>query len=234
MTLTCYIVDDEPHAITVLRDYIESTPELTLIGSSTDPLKALAEITAPEPPDITFIDVDMPGINGLEFARLTGRQTMIIFTTAFREYAVEAFERHAEDYLVKPVFYERFLSAVQRARQNKLNRSPIANPLSFFVKTGVKGKLVRVQCDEIQYIEGADAYIRICLKREQLMTYMTLSQVMKHLPATRFTRIHKSYIVQDGAVRVLEPGQVKLEDGTVLPIGPAYRDAFHAKLHDLY
>jgi DNA-binding LytR/AlgR family response regulator len=227
MILSCYIVDDERHAIEVLRDYILKTPGLSLFGSSTDPLEALAAISVPEPPDLTFVDVDMPQLNGLDFAGMVNGRTTVIFTTAYREYAVEAFERRAADYLVKPLFYERFLAAVQRFRDSGIKKEAV----DFFVSTGTKGQLVRVPISDIRYIQGADAYIKIYLDKASIMTYMRLAEVIKYLPASGFTRIHKSYIVNDGLVRVIEPGQVRLKDDTRLPLGPSYRNAFQRKMN---
>ncbi len=226
MSLRCYIVDDESHAIRILADYVQRTPGLVLAGTATEPLRALAEISGADPPDVVFLDVDMPELNGLDFAALAGDSVTVVFTTAFREYAVEAFERHAADYLLKPVFYERFLACVQRLR----NRERPAAGEAFFVKTGTRGKLQRIGIDGIRYIEGADTYIDILSKNGKVTTYMTLSEVLQRLPPDLFSRVHKSFIVRDALVAVIEPGQLKLEDGTVLPLGPSYREAFHRKL----
>jgi two-component system, LytTR family, response regulator len=227
MSLSCYIVDDESHAIRILADYIQKTPGLSLAGSSTEPLQALAELSAGDPPDILFLDVDMPELNGLDLAGLAGGRSAVVFTTAYREYAVDAFEKRAADYLVKPVFYERFLACVQELRKRSF-RPDSADAL--FVTTGTRGKLLRVLTEDIRYIEGADSYVHIISKNEKVMTYMTLSEVLRRLPQERFSRVHKSYIVQDRVVRIIEPGQLKLEDGTVLPLGPSYRAAFYQKM----
>jgi two-component system LytT family response regulator len=230
MTLTCYIVDDEPHALALLNDYILQTPGLTLAGSSLRPLEALNEITA-RPPDITFLDVDMPDLNGIELAGLVRGLTTVVFTTSFREYGPEAFEKNAADYLLKPVSLERFLQCIRRVR-DKL--SPLATAATerpyIFIKTDVKGKLVRVELDRILYIEGMSNYLMIHLAGEKICAYLTLAELLEQLPAGRFSRIHKSYIVANGEIRSMEQGQVGLSDNVHLPIGRAFAAAFQQQM----
>jgi DNA-binding LytR/AlgR family response regulator len=231
MNLTCYIVDDEPHAIGVLKEFIAKTPGLELAGSTTDPLEAL-EVIAAEPPALTFLDVDMPEVNGLQFAGMVNTQTTVIFTTAYREYAPEAFEKEAADYLLKPISYERFLVCIQRIRRNLAGKIPVSKNKSpyFFVKSGVKEKLLQVNVSDILYISGFDHYIEIHLKEQKIVTYLQLGEVLEKLPQEQFSRIHKSHIISHAFILSLEPGQVKLRDQTTLPIGRTYKAAFRAKI----
>jgi len=232
MNLTCYIVDDEPHAINILKDFVQKTPGLELAGFAGDPLVALEEIASIQPA-LTFLDVDMPELNGLKFAGMAKSQTTIIFTTAYREYAVEAFETEAVDYLLKPIAYERFLTCIQKIRKKRGGSPNIPEPVqqAFFVKSGTKDKLLRVDINDIVYISGFDHYIEIHLKEQKIVTYLKLNEIMAKLPAGNFSRIHKSHIISHNAIRSMEPGQVKLADGTVLPVGPTYKEPFRQKLH---
>jgi two-component system LytT family response regulator len=233
MNLTCYIVDDEFHAIGILKNFVENTPGLELVGTATDPLIALEEISSLRPA-FTFLDVDMPTINGLQFAGMVNSQTTVIFTTAFREYAVEAFEKEAADYLLKPISYERFLICIQKVRKNLAAKTPIAdtNVSWFFVKTGIKGKLQKIGFHDILYISGCDHYIEIRLQQQKIITYLTMNEIQEKLPAAYFTRIHKSHIINHEFIHTLEPGQVKLQDLTVLPIGRSYRLPLKEKLNN--
>jgi DNA-binding LytR/AlgR family response regulator len=231
MSLSCYIVDDEYHAIEILTDFINKTPGLELVGASIDPLAALEGI-ADLTPALTFLDIDMPEINGLDFAELVIQQTTIVFTTAYREYGPEAFEKEVADYLLKPIAYERFLKCIQKIRKNIIDKSHLAIPISssFFVKTGIKGKLIRVNIPEILYISSALNYIEIHFKEQKVMTYLTMGEVVEKLPSEQFSRIHNSYIVNHTFIQSLEYGQVRLEGQTTLPVGRVFRKEFQRKM----
>src|SRR6185437_11434262 len=161
MNLTCYIVDDETHSIEILKSFIEKTPGLTLTGSATDPLFALNEVMVDDPPDVTFLDVDMPELSGMEFAELVNAHTRIIFTTSFCEYAVEAFEKNAEDYLLKPIGYERFLKAIKKVKTNILNKERKNNRVDefFLIKSDVKGKMIKIIKNDIILVEAMQNYV---------------------------------------------------------------------------
>lgn len=235
MSLSCYIVDDEYHAIEILSDFINKTPGLELVGSSLDPLAALEGI-ATLVPALTFLDIDMPEISGLEFAELVNQQTTIVFTTAYREYGPEAFEKEVADYLLKPVTYERFLKCIQKIRKNvaeKSNQAVLAYS-SFFIKTGIKGKLLRVNIPEIIYISSALNYIEIHFKEQKVMTYLTMGEAIEKLPSEQFSRIHKSYIVNHNFIQSLEYGQVRLEGQTTLPVGRVFREGFQQKMNSSF
>lgn len=231
MNLTCYIVDDEPHAIAILKDFIEKTPGLQISGYAENPLIALDKINR-EQPALTFLDVDMPELNGLQFASIVKSQTAVIFTTAYREYAVEAFETEAADYLLKPISYERFLGCIQKIRKSMaaFQKPPEIHPTSFFVKSGTKDKLLRVEIEDIIFISGFDHYVEIHFKEQKLVTYLKLSEIWERLPEDKFSRIHRSYIVNHHAILSIEPGQVKVASDVCIPIGNTYKDAFRKKL----
>jgi len=224
MNLTVYIVDDEFHAIDILRDYIARTPGLELLGFSTSSTEALQAMTTGPVPNLLLADIDMPELNGLELSALVRPQTQVIFTTSFREYAPEAFDHHALDYLLKPIAFHRFTQCIQKART--AIAPVLAAPASpgFFVKTGIKGKFQKVMVDEIISIECLENYLRINRTTEPVIAHLSFPEILKILPADRFTRIHKSYVINLHRIAFLEPGQVKLDNGTTLPIGRAYRE----------
>jgi len=225
--MTCYIIDDEPHAISVLEDHIKRTPGLVLLGAETEPLKGLAAISTAKPPELTFLDVDMPELNGLTLAGMISPLTTVVFTTSYREYAPEAFETDAVAYLLKPISYERFLQCVQKIRL----AAAAAIPAPFLlVKSQVKGKLVRIGTGQITYIESKGNYVYFHLTGETVSACLTLAEVMARLPEADFSRVHQSYIVPHQHIRSVEYGQVKLAD-VVIPIGDKYREAFQQKMN---
>jgi len=231
MSLSCYIIDDEFHAIEILEEYIRMTPGLELLSSSTKPLHALEEITE-QRPAITFLDIDMPGINGLDFAGLVNSFTTIIFTTSYRDFAPEAFEKEAADYLLKPIPYERFLKAIQKTRKNcpAVTPSPNTTPSSIFIKTGIRGKLIKVVISEIMYISSALNYVELHFKEQKLITYLSITEILEKLPPGIFSRIHKGFIINHNFIQSVEYAQVKLQDQTILPIGRAFRSTFRQKI----
>lgn len=234
MSMNCYIIDDETHAISVLTRYIERTPDLELSGTATNPLNAIAEITSGSPPAITFLDIDMPQLNGMDVAGLLAPLTRIIFTTAFREHALEAFEKDAADYLLKPITYEQFLKSVVKVRKmlaTQTQRNQVYPPY-FFVKSGIKGKFTRVTVAEIWYIENIGNYVYIHTEQEKIAAYLTLNEVLNHLPENEFSRIHQSFIVNHHRIQSLEHSQVRLSGQLSLPVGATYRQAFRAKFRD--
>lgn len=234
MSLSCYIIDDERHAIDVLTRYIENTPDLELSGTATNPLLGIAEITSGQPPAITFLDIDMPKLNGLEVADLLSAVTRIIFTTAFREHAPEAYEKDAADYLLKPVTYERFLKSVVKVRKTLAvpkNSDPAYAPY-FFVKSGIKGKFTQVTLAEIRYIENIGNYIYIHTDKEKIAAYLTLAEILNHLPEEDFSRIHQSFIVSHRCIQSLEYSQVRLSEQLSLPVGATFRQGFRLKFRD--
>ena len=163
MKLKCAIIDDEPLAVSLLKNYVEKTPFLELAGSYTSAIKAMEEITNGLQPDLLFLDIQMPEVNGLEFSRIIGDRCRTIFTTAFEQYAVDSYRVNALDYLLKPFSYSDFLQACEKARQwfelnQNRNSAPII-PQSIFVKS--EYKLIQIDLDKILYIEGLNVYVTI-------------------------------------------------------------------------
>jgi len=228
MKLTCYIVDDESGAIDLLKEYIGRMPGLELIGTSQDPMTALDQLTCEHAPDITFIDIDMRLLSGLELAGMVNLYTMVVFTTAFPQYALQAFSKEAFDYMLKPINYDRFADCVHRAKRRitKRTKSSSAEIQDFFnIKSEIKGRMVRIKTDEVIYIEGAGNYITIYTRDTKHMTYLTIKELVPYLPIN-FARVHRSFIVNINYISVTERAQVRLQNGVALVMGKNYKESF--------
>lgn len=219
----------------MLIEYIEKTDGLELQGFSTNPLTALNEVTGVNPPDITFLDVEMPELSGMEFAGLANLHTTIIFTTSFPEFALEAFEKEAFDYLLKPISYARFRKCIQHI----MRVNTVAKPSqpekrdSFFVKSEIRGKMTKVIINDILYIEGAQNYVKIHLTSGELMPYLTINETEEYLPIGQFSRIHQSFIINNDRIKSVEQTRVTLENNINLNLGRYYKDAFLEKMNEL-
>ncbi len=193
--ISCVIVDDEPLAVRLLESYVEKTPDLKLLASFTDSITAINAIMV-QKPDLLFLDIQMPNIDGMELAHSLPEATRVVFTTAFKEYAFESYEVNALDFLLKPIRYNKFLAAVGKAR--KLYQQPVA-PLSqlntVFIR--VEGEWRNVTIDQITYVNGMKDYVLFYLDNEPkpLITHLTMKAVEDMLPSDRFLRVHRSYIV---------------------------------------
>jgi DNA-binding LytR/AlgR family response regulator len=229
MSISCYVIDDESGAIALLKEYIERTPGLELMGTSLNPLTALNELTSENAPDITFIDVDMRLLSGLELAGMVNLYTTVVFTTAFPEYALQAFEKEAFDYLLKPINYDRFVKCIQRAKRKMTRQAWSDYPIRedfFNIKSEIKGRMVKIKFDEVIFIEGAVNYIQIHTTEGKHMTYLTMKEIEHHLPKPLFARIHRSFIVNVNFVKIIERSQIRLENGESLTMGDYYKQRF--------
>ncbi|OJW14276.1 LytTR family DNA-binding domain-containing protein [Mucilaginibacter sp. 44-25] len=235
MNLRCYVVDDEYHSIEMLIEYIERTDGLELQGFSTNPLTALNEVTGPNPPDITFLDVEMPELSGMAFAGLVNLHTTIVFTTSFQEFALEAFEKEAFDFLLKPISYARFRKCILHIQRTGIAARPAKKEKRdfFFVKTESRGKMVKVIINEILYVEGAQNYIKIHLTSGDIMPYLTINETEQYLPMDQFSRIHQSFIINNDRIKSVEQTRVTLEKDITLNLGRFYKDAFLEKMNEL-
>ena len=190
------IIDDEPLAVRLLESYVEKTPDLELMASFTDSITAINAIKA-QKPDLLFLDIQMPNIDGMELAHTLPEETRVTFTTAFKEYAFESYEVNALDFLLKPVRYNKFLAAVEKAR--KLHQQSSApqpqQPNTIFIR--VDGEWRNVTIDQITYVNGMKDYVLFYLDNEPkpLITHLTMKAVEEMLPKEKFLRVHRSYIV---------------------------------------
>ncbi|MFK2818719.1 LytTR family DNA-binding domain-containing protein [Flavobacteriaceae sp. LMIT009] len=228
MNLTCVIVDDEPGAIEVLTQFVERTPNLKLIESFRDPLEALSFLKQ-HTIDLIFVDINMPTLTGMELVKILTNPPLIIFTTAYSEYALESYDYDAVDYLLKPISYNRFLVSINKA-QNRLrdseNKTPqtssdtITNEEIVYLKSGPK--TFRVSIDSILYLEKDGHYITFHTSDKNIVVRLSMKDVFEVIPKELFMQIHKSYIVSVSHVNVIERHRLKVGDAYV-PIGKTFR-----------
>ena len=233
--LRCLVVDDEAPALAILADYIGQVPFLTLAGTTTNPVEGLAWVQEGRA-DLVFLDMQMPRLTGLQFLRLSGSPCKVILTTAYPEYALDGYEHDVVDYLLKPVPFERFLRAAQKARGLLAAAPPPAAPSApaadyLFIKGESKNKYLRVRYADILYIEGLSNYVVIHLPGQRLVTYQTLRELADTLPPPSFLRVHKSYIVALDKIRLVDGNTVYVGDQP-LPVGDTYRDRLYQLIRE--
>jgi DNA-binding LytR/AlgR family response regulator len=221
--IKCIAVDDEPLALTLLKEYISKVSFLQLVAAFTDAVEARAFLEK-EKIALIFLDIQMPDINGIQFHSMT-QKPMVIFTTAFSEYAVEGFNVNAIDYLLKPFEYERFLKAAYKAKEySDFTLNQEIRLSSIFVKADYQ--LVKVNLKEVLFIEGLDDYIRIHLAdNKTILTLMSLKAITEKLPAHEFIRIHRSYIVALDKIEKVNSRKVVIA-GKEIPVGTSYAEEF--------
>ncbi|MCK4992356.1 MAG: response regulator transcription factor, partial [Bacteroidales bacterium] len=205
---SCLIVDDEPLSRDVLRKYIAEVKDLQLLAECSNAVEASHQLNLHQI-NIIFLDINMPGLSGISFARSLTVSPLIIFTTAYPEYAVEGFELDATDYLVKPYSFERFLKAVNRAIERlSENNGYSADEGKILVKADKK--LYALKFSEILLIEGQGDYIRIRTEGENLVVHDTIKNFLANLPENEFMRIHKSYVANLKRIEYIEGNQVRI------------------------
>ena len=233
-TLRCIIVDYEPLAVKMLEAYVARTPQLQLVASFNDPVEALSAIRS-QAPELVFLDIQMPDLDGMELSRMLPADTRVIFTTAFKQYAFESYEVSALDFLLKPIRYQKFLEAVQKAQEWFALKDAAAaqapsEKTALFLK--VEGVLRKVELADILYVEGMKDYVMFHLasSREPLVTHMTMKAVEELLPPQSFMRIHRSYIVALSHISSVSAGGDLKVGPALLHVSDAYREAFDAYL----
>lgn len=224
MTINCAIIDDEPLAAGLLKSYTEKTPFLNLIGTYGSALEAMKELRD-HPAQLLFLDIQMPELSGIEFAKILPSETKIIFTTAFQQYALESYKVGALDYLTKPISYEDFLQAANKALDwfgFVLRQQATARDRFMFVKSDYK--LMRVSLDDILYIEGLKDYVRICLENgTKIMSLMNMKKLEDYLPHPEFLRTHRSYIVHMPKIRLIDRFRIVFGE-EYIPISDSYKE----------
>jgi DNA-binding LytR/AlgR family response regulator len=217
------IIDDEPMAIDLLRDYVGRVPFLELTGSCRDAVTALEELQA-RPVDLLFLDIDMPDLTGIQLLKSLPHQPLVIFTTAHAEYAVESYEFQAVDYLLKPIRFERFLKAVgkaqERHRSGAAPRSAEPPAGMIFIKSGTD--IHPVDVDDLLYVEGAGNYVSFVTTEKAVLSLMNMTAALELLPERSFVRIHRSYIVAVRHIDLIETDHVRMGDRR-LPVGEKFR-----------
>jgi DNA-binding LytR/AlgR family response regulator len=231
MKIKCLLVDDEPLALDLLENYVKKTPFLELLARCNNAIDALKYIENGDV-DLLFLDIQMPELNGIEFSKIIKDRVKIIFTTAFEQYAIDGFRVNAIDYLLKPIGYVDFLVAANRAKElfgNKKEKSEKQSE-TIFVKSGYK--LVQLDLKDVTYIEVLKDYVSIHLENgEVISTLMSLKSLENKLPAERFMRVHRSFIVNLEKIKTIERNRI-IFGKDYIPISESYRDDFHRFVND--
>ena len=220
MNISCYIVDDEFHVISTLREYISEVPYLELAGFNSDPEEGLDEVNRLAP-DLIFLDINMPALDGMDFCEQITTATKVIFVSGYRDYAFDAFGHNAVDYLLKPVSHKRFMQAIHKVISfvpmlGKSATPAVSSEISYiYIKHGVKGRLIKIEFDDIYYIESNDNHVIFNLENDSYTAYIPLKNVIPQLPEDSFLRIHKSFVVNHKKINHIEGNMVILKNKTI-------------------
>lgn len=236
MTLRCCVIDDEPLAAGLIASYIEKTPFMELVGKFSSPKDAISSILN-DAIDVVFLDIQMPQLNGIEFAKIIPPTMRIIFTTAYSNYAIDGFKVNALDYLLKPISYDEFLAAANRALHwHELTKQTNGNQAAsdktsadndcIIIKS--EYKLIQIKIADIIYIEGLKDYVKIYVEGtdKSIMSLLSMRTLEQKLPSSQFMRIHRSFIVNLSKIRTIERNHIVF-DKVQLPISESYKEAFN-------
>ncbi len=228
MKRTCIIVDDEPLALALLEEYVKRTPELELRARCVNGTEAL-EVLGRERIDVAFLDIQMPGLSGLEVAHKVDGATKIIFTTAFEQFALEGFRADAVDYLLKPINYEEFRHAVDKVLSwfATSEEQSAPSPRTLIVKADYKQHVVPFE--DIVFVKGEKDYVRIRTAEGELKSLMSMRSVEESLPSEMFQRVHRSYIVNLDKVKTIGRQQVVVESDAI-PVSDSYKEELMRRL----
>ena len=229
MIASCVIVDDEPLARNLMTDYVRKVPSLHLVAACANAMDAM-EVLRKQPVDILFLDIQMPEITGITFLKVLQKRPLVIFTTAYSEYALEGYELDVVDYLLKPITLDRFLKAVDKALL-RLQTPPATvavttseqKPDFVFVKDGTR--MVKIMLDDILYVEGMKDYVTIHTREKKITSLQRMKALEEQLPSDKFIRIHHSYIIALKAIDVVHKNEVQIGQA-LLPVSDSYKKAF--------
>ena len=240
--IRCLALDDEPLALDILANYIQKTPSLTLVATCTEPMEALSLIQQGKV-DLLFLDIQMPTLTGIQFLRVMNGKCKTILTTAYSEFALEGYEYDVVDYLLKPISFERFLKAVQKATgqltindeqlpvndiniknssQNFENQVINVNSQLDFIFVKTEYKIQKLNLSDILYVEGLKDYVSIYTTTERILSLQTMKKMEESLPSNRFVRVHKSYIISLEKIESIERQRITIGKN-IIPVG----DIFH-------
>jgi two-component system, LytTR family, response regulator LytT len=227
--IRCIAIDDEPLALKQICGYIEKTPFLEMAGSYESALLAF-NVLEDEQIDLVYIDINMPDLSGMDFVKSLDNPPMIVFVTAYSEYAIEGFRVDAIDYLLKPISYGDFLKSANKVKswfdsRNKNSEEVRSDKDFLFVKSDYK--ILRINFNDIKYIEGMSEYIKIHLTDSRpVMTLLSMKAIEELLPSEKFMRVHRSYIVNLSKISVIERGRIIFDGKVYIPVSEQYREAF--------
>jgi len=235
MTIRCLLVDDEPLALDLLEGYVVKTPSLELAGRCSSAFQAMEMLDKTEV-DLIFLDIQMPGLSGLEFSRSLKDGPKVIFTTAFEQYALEGFKVDAMDYLLKPVSYPEFLNTVNKAKRWFEHFEKAAIPetrTSIFVKADYK--LLQIDFNNILYIEGLKDYVKFCLEDNEkpVLSLMSMKSLEENLPESKFMRVHRSFIVNLDKIKTIERNRIVFGK-EYIPISENYKEKFQKFINERF
>ena len=223
--IKCVVVDDEPLAISLLENYVQKVPFLELVFSAENPVDALGYIQNNES-DLVFLDIQMPELTGINFMKILGDKQKYVLTTAYSEYALEGYDYHIVDYLLKPISFERFYKTALKA-QERFSVSESQKNSHFFVKSS--GQQHRINFDEILYVESLKDYVNIKTENQEYIILDSLKSLENQLP-DYFLRIHKSFIINLNKIKSLSSKKVTLTSDHEVPVGDMYRAVFLEKM----
>jgi DNA-binding LytR/AlgR family response regulator len=229
MNIRCIIIDDEPLAVKIIETYLKDFPNIELVGTFNNPVKAI-QVIENERVDAVFIDIKMPKINGLDVIKNSNTKVHFIITSAFREFAVESYYLDVLDYMVKPIPFNRFLKSINKLTQQiSLERNQgenIPNDEKSFIFLKVDKKLIKIRFEDILFIESLKDYIKVVTNTDSHLVHKSLTSITEELPSDRFLRIHRSFTIAIEKVDSIEGNTVHIENNRI-PIGRKYID--HAK-----
>jgi two-component system, LytTR family, response regulator len=222
MQLKCVAIDDEPLALELLQEYISRFPQLKLVHTFDDAISAV-ELLRNTKVDLLFIDINMPDITGIDLVRSLQEKPLVIFTTAHKQFAIEGFELDAVDYLLKPINFDRFTRAVHKAIDYYKYKNTAVQEENDSLFVHSEYKLVKIPLNDIEYIESLEDYIKIYIAgAKPVLTLLSMKKVLEKLPANKFQRIHRSYIVAVSRVKSIQNRKVQLSTAVELPISDSY------------
>lgn len=229
MKIKCIAIDDEPLALRQISDFIRKTPFLELAGECKNAFEAI-DILNNDAIDLMFVDINMPGLSGMDFIKSLSNKPQVIFTTAYSEYAVEGFKVDALDYLLKPIGYNAFQKAANKAKsffetQSKAEKTKENNEDYLFVKS--EYKIVRINLNDIKYIEGMREYVRIYIENTRpVMSLMSMKSLEEKLPSNTFMRVHRSFIVNLSKITTIERSRIIFDKDVYIPVSDQYKEKF--------
>jgi two-component system, LytTR family, response regulator len=231
MQIKCIAIDDEPLALTKLEGFISRIPELSLMQTFDNALAAMVWMKDNQT-DLIFLDIQMEQLTGIQFLEATGSNSKIIVTSAYDRYAVKGFDLNVTDYILKPYSFERFVKAVNKVMEQlsvSHTTKDISEPDYNFIFVKTEYRLERIDLDHILYVKGMKDYLRIICSDKKIMTLQSFSRLEESLPATRFCRVHKSYIVAIDKIKSIERNVIVIADQRI-PVSNTYRESFYSRI----
>jgi DNA-binding LytR/AlgR family response regulator len=223
--MNCVIIDDEPLAGQLLSDYVRRSTDLQLVGVYTDPIEGL-QFVQDQAVDLIFLDVQMPELTGIQFMKIINQRYPVILTTAYEEYALEGYEHNVVDYLLKPISYDRFLVAIQKAKDRLVGEEIPSTPKQLdyiFVKS--EYRVLKINLEDILYLEGLGDYVAIHTPGKKILTLENMKSFEAQLPADQFMRVHKSYLIAFSKIDFIERNRVVIQEKWI-PISDSKKQKF--------